>query len=602
MVSLALPGTRSVRFRRFGGAGVALALTLALCGCGTDAPPGTLAADAPPRAPPPPFVEVAPESGLDFVHENGAAGELYYPELMQGGVALLDADADGWLDAFLVQSGPLPPVAGGGAGDRLWRNRGDGTFEERTAQAGLGTDDDYGSGAAAADYDGDGDVDLYVTNLGPNRLWRNRGDGTFEDVTARAGVGDPRYSTSAAFLDYDSDGDLDLFVCNYLEWSPKLEKVCLGPMGLRGYCLPAEYAPQPASLYRNDGDGAFTDVSRSAGIAARASTGLGVVAADFDRDGRVDIYVANDQRPNFLWINNGDGTFREEALERGCALSGMGFARAGMGVAVADPEGDGDWDVFVVNLSGEGSTYYRNTGDGNFLDATDEMGLGSATQPYTGFGTAMFDYDRDSRLDAFIANGKVVPGDSVAVLDAGARPLERAPGVSGAQPPPAFDYREPNLLLHGRADGTFEDVTARSGPAFARAEVSRGAAFGDIDNDGDVDVLIATNDGPARLLRNESAGDRHWLMVRLRDATTKNVDGIGAEITVRAGGRVQRRLVQTAYSYCAANDPRAHFGLGDAAGVDSLEVKWPDGATQRVEQVAIDGLVTVERAAGAAPP
>ena len=297
---------------------------------------------------------------------------------MQGGVALLDADADGWLDAFLVQSGPLPPVAGGGAGDRLWRNRGDGTFEERTAAAGLGADDDYGSGAAAADYDGDGDVDLYVTNLGANRLWRNRGDGTFEDVTARAGVGDPRYSTSAAFLDYDSDGDLDLFVCNYLEWSPQLEKVCLGPMGLRGYCRPAEYAPQPASLYRNDGDGTFTDVSRSAGIAARASTGLGVVAADFDRDGRVDIYVANDQRPNFLWMNNGDGTFREEALERGCALSGMGFAQAGMGVAVADPEGDGDWDLFVVNLSGEGSTYYRNAGDGNFLDATDELGLGSA--------------------------------------------------------------------------------------------------------------------------------------------------------------------------------------------------------------------------------
>ena len=351
-------------------------------------------------------------------------------------------------------------------------------------------------------------------------------------------------------------------------------------MGLRGYCRPAEYAPQPASLYRNDGDGTFTDVSRSAGIAARASTGLGVVAADFDRDGRVDIYVANDQRPNFLWMNNGDGTFREEALERGCALSGMGFAQAGMGVAVADPEGDGDWDLFVVNLSSEGSTYYRNAGDGNFLDATDELGLGVPTQPYTGFGTALFDYDGDALLDVFIANGKVVPGDSVALLEpARGRRANRV--TRGAQsPPPAFDYREPNLLLHGPRSGTFEDVTARSGPAFARAEVSRGAAFGDVDNDGDVDILIATNDGPARLLRNETGGERHWLMVRLHDATSKNVDGIGAEITVRAGGRVQRRLVQTAYSYCAANDPRAHFGLGDADDVESLELKWPDGTVQ----------------------
>jgi hypothetical protein len=371
-------------------------------------------------------------------------------------------------------------------------------------------------------------------------------------------------------------------------------------MGLRAYCRPAEYSPQASTLYRNDGDGTFTDVSAATGIAARASTSLGVVAADFDRDGYQDIYVANDQRPNFLWMNQSDGTFREEAVERGCALSGLGFARAGMGVTAADPEGDGDWDIFVVNLSGEGSTFYRNLGDGNFLDATDEMGLGSSTQPYTGFGTALFDYDCDSWLDAFIANGKVVPGDSVALLDSGAGSpsVSTPPGGAASKAPPAFDYREPNLLLHGRADATFEDVTARSGPAFERFEVSRGAAFGDVDNDGDVDILVATNDGPARLLRNEVGAARHWLAVRLRDVTTENIDGLGAEVTVRASGSVQRRLVQTAYSYCAANDPRAHFGLGDAARVESLEVRWPDGATQQVEPGGVDRLVTIERVAG----
>jgi enediyne biosynthesis protein E4 len=553
--------------------------------CGGDHP-GTVTADPPPPQPAPSFVEVAAASGIDFVHRNGATGELYYPELMQGGAALLDVDGDGFLDVFLVQSGPLPPTRGGAAGDRLWRNRGDGTFEDWTAASGI-ADDDYGSGAAAADYDGDGDVDLFVSNLGPDRLWRNRGDGRFEDVTAVAGTSDPRYSTSAAFVDYDADGDLDLFVCDYVKWSPRAEKVCLGPMGLRGYCSPGEYEPEPSSLYRNEGDGRFTDVSASSGIGARPSTALGVAAADFDGDGRVDLYVANDQRPNFLWMNNGDGTFREEALERGCALSGLGFPEAGMGVIAADPDADGDWDLFVVNLTGENATYYRNGGDGTFLDVTDEVGLGAVTQPYTGFGTALFDYDGDGWLDVFIANGKVVPGDSVAVL-AGS-------GSSAGGAAVDFDYREPNLLLRGRADGGFEDVSAQAGPAFETLAVSRAAAFGDLDNDGDLDIVVVTNGGPVQLLRNEIGSSRHWLLVRLHDPTTANRDGIGAELTLDAGGRVQRRLVQPAYSYCASNDLRAHFGLDAAAVVDSIDVKWPDGATQRLERIVADQILHVER-------
>jgi hypothetical protein len=294
-------------------------------------------------------------------------------------------------------------------------------------------------------------------------------------------------------------------------------------------------------------------------------------------------------------MNNGDGTFREEALERGCALSGLGFPEAGMGVAAADPDGDGDWDLFVVNLSGENATFYRNGGDGTFLDVTDEVGLGVSTQPYTGFGTALFDYDADGWLDVFVANGKVVPGDSVAMLAADGRDGGGG-GAAGRGAAIAFDYREPNLLLRGLPDGRFEDVSALAGPAFEPLAVSRAAAFGDLDNDGDLDILVVTNDGPVRLLRNEVGTSRRWLQVRLHDPTTANHDGIGAELTLRAGGRVQRRLVQPAYSYCASNDPRAHFGLDAAAVVDSLEVKWPDGAVQRVERIAVDQILRVERA------
>jgi hypothetical protein len=533
------------------------------------------------------YLDVAAAAGLDFTHRNGATGALYYPELMLGGGAVLDYDGDGLLDVFLVQSGPLPSKNDPAASDRLWRNRGDGTFEERTAAAGLG-DGDYGSGAAAADYDADGDVDLYVTNLGPNRLWRNRGDGTFEDTTARAGVGDPRWSTSAAFFDYDADGDLDLYVCNYVRWSPELEKVCLGPMGLRAYCSPGEFEPERHTLFRNEGDGTFTDVSEAAGIAGQRSTGLGVVTADFDGDGRIDVYVANDQRPNFLWINRGDGTFRDEALERGCALSGLGFPEAGMGVATADPDADGDWDLFVVNLSGENATFYRNGGSGSFLDVTDELRLGAVTQPYTGFGTAFLDFDHDTALDLFIANGKVLPGDAVAVLPGGER------GTA-----PDFDYRESNLLLRGRADGSFEDVSEQAGPSVTTPDVSRAAAFGDVDLDGDLDVLVVRNGGPVQLLRNETGSRGHWLQVRLRDQASRNRGALGAEVTIRAGGRAQRRLVQPAYSYCASNDPGAHFGLASATRADSVEVRWPSGERSTLLDVAANRIVTIERAGSA---
>jgi hypothetical protein len=557
----------------------ATTIVLVACGEGEGARASGIL-DAP-QVPEDLFVDVAARAGIDFVHRNGAAGEFYYPELAHAGAAFLDIDNDGWLDVYLVQSGPLPrrPTTDLNA-NRLYRNLGDGTFEDVTASAGV-DDRGYGIGAAVADFDRDGWVDLYITNLGANALYRNNGVGadgrvTLTNVTESAGVGGSDYSSSAAFVDIDRDGDLDLYVCNYLQWSPRLETRCLGFNGLRGYCSPGEYRPQPDSLYRNDGVGpdgrvTFTDVSVEAGMRSVAASGLGVVTADFDGDGWVDIYVANDQMPNHLWINGQDGTFREEALIRGAALNDLGLPEAGMGVAVEDWDDDGDWDLFVVHLTGETNTFYRNQG-GAFRDITDELGLGMVSRPFTGFGTALFDYDNDGWFDIFIANGKVSPGDDA-----------------------EFDYSEPNQLFRGRAPGGFVNVSSRAGRAVIQREVTRAAAFGDYDNDGDVDILLANNDGPARLLRNEDDSGNHWLSVQLVGRTGQvDRDAQGSIVTIAAGGRTRRRLVNPAYSYSASNDPRVHFGLGALEGVERLVVQWPDGTTQVLEDVEVDQFLKLE--------
>ncbi len=536
------------------------------------------------------FVERASEAGLDFVHRNGADGEYNYPELLVGGGALLDFDDDGLLDVYLVQSGPVPGSAGnaapGAAGDgpaadrpgnRLYRNLGDGAFEDVTDAAGVG-DTSYGAGAAAADYDRDGLVDLYVMNVGPNRLYRNLGDGAFEDVTERAGVGDAAWSSSSAFFDYDGDLDLDIFVANYVVWSADRERPCLGPNGLRNYCNPAEYPAAPDTLYRNDGDGRFSDVSEAAGIRSVAGPGLGVVAADFDGDDLVDLYVANDQAANHLWLNRGDGTFREDALARGAALNELGQPEAGMGIAVADPDGDGDLDLFLTHLSGETNTFYRNDGGGFFQDVTDEARLGGVSQPYTGFGTSWFDYDGDGVLDLFIANGKVTPGDTA-----------------------AFDYREPNQLLRGLRSGGYEDASAGAGAAPELLEVSRGAAFGDLDNDGDVDILVVNNEGPARLLRNEVGNAASWLIVDLCGGGVFDRSAIGARVTVEAAGSEWTRDVRPAHGFAVANDPRVHFGLGDVERADWLEVRWPDGAVSERANVELNRVLRLLAPGGKRP-
>ncbi|MCY3932862.1 MAG: CRTAC1 family protein [Acidobacteria bacterium] len=561
---------------------VLLAAVLPACG---EADGGADVSTAVP-APEPVFFEHASEAGLDFVHRNGAVGDYNYPELLVGGGALLDFDEDGLLDVYLVQSGPVPgaPEAATSAGpaadrpgNRLYRNLGDGAFEDVTDAAGVG-DTSYGAGATAADYDRDGLVDLYVTNVGPNRLYRNLGGGTFEDATERAGVGDPAWSSSSVFFDYDGDLDLDLFVANYVVWSVGRERPCLGPNGLRNYCNPAEYPPAPDTLYRNDGGGRFTDVSEAAGLRSVAGPGLGVVAADFDGDGLSDLYVANDQAANHLWLNRGDGTFREDALARGAAFNELGQPEAGMGIAVADPDGDGDLDLFLTHLSGETNTFYRNDGGGFFHDVTDEARLGGVSKPYTGFGTSWFDYDGDGVLDLFIANGKVTPGDTA-----------------------AFDYREPNQLLRGTPSGGYEDVSTRAGAALDLLEVSRGAAFGDLDNDGDVDVLLVNNEGPARLFRNDVGNLRSWLVVDLCGGGIFDRSAIGARVTVETAGRSWTREVRAAYSFAVANDPRVHFGLGDAGRIDRLEVRWPDGTVAERTDIEVDRILRLLAPGGKAP-
>ncbi len=564
---------------------VLLAAVLPACG---EADGGADVSTAVP-APGPVFLERASEAGLDFVHRNGGVGEYNYPELLVGGGALLDVDEDGLLDVYLVQSGPVPGAGGnesssssGGPaadrpGNRLYRNLGDGAFEDVTDAAGVG-DTSYGAGATAADFDRDGLVDLYVTNVGPNRLYRNLGDGTFGDVTEPAGVGDPAWSSSSVFFDFDGDLDLDLFVANYVVWSAARERPCLGPNGLRNYCNPAEYPPAPDTLYRNDGGGRFTDVSEAAGIRSLAGPGLGVVAADFDGDGLTDLYVANDQAANHLWLNRGDGTFREDALSRGAALNELGQPEAGMGIAVADPDGDGDLDLFLTHLSGETNTFYRNGGGGFFQDVTDEARLGGVSQPYTGFGTSWFDYDGDGVLDLFIANGKVTPGDTA-----------------------AFDYREPNQLLRGTPSGRYEDVSGRAGAALELLEVSRSAAFGDLDNDGDIDIVVVNNEGPARLLRNEVGNASSWLIVDLCGGGVLDRSAVGSRVTIQAGGRSWTRDARPAQGFAVANDPRVHFALGDIPSVDHIRVDWSHGGVTERSGVPVNAVLRLLAPGGSAP-
>lgn len=498
------------------------------------------------------FEDVTDRSGIDFTYMRGLETNYWLPEIMGGGAAWLDYDGDGDLDLYLVQGGQIDGDAATVPGNRLYRNHGDGTFEDVTDAAGVG-DRQYGMGCACGDYDNDGDIDLYVTNVGPNVLYRNDGDGTFTDVTLEAGVGDPGWGTSSAFVDYDADGDLDLFVVNYIVWSVDREQKCFAHV--QDYCSPTAYdAPAPDTLYRNEGDGTFVDVSESVGLRAAFGNGLGIACGDFNLDGHVDIFVANDKTVNQLWINTGDGQFRDEALIAGCAANMHGVAEAGMGVAAVDVESDGDLDLFMTHLRDESNTMYLNQG-GVFEDITPTTGLSAPSIPFTGFGMGFADFDHDGRLDLYVANGRVG---------------RYKPLWSQTDP-----YGEPNQLFRGVGAGLFEDVAPRGGVLHEPIGASRAAAFGDYDNDGDIDVVIVNSGAKVQLLRNVAGGRGNWIMFRLLDRRQR--DAHGAMIRIEAGGAVRWRLAAPTYSYCACNDPRVHFGLGDSSGVDEVKVRWPSG-------------------------
>jgi hypothetical protein len=513
-----------------------------------------------------PFVDVTAQSGLDFVHVNGAGGDLLLPEVIGAGGALFDYDNDGDLDLFAVQG-----VAS--QSSRLYRNDpGSGgsprfRFTDVTERSGI-VATGAGMGAATGDVDNDGWTDLYVTYLGANRMFRNKGDGTFADVTARAGVDDDRWSTGATFFDYDGDGWLDLFVTNYVHFRPDMKRQCFSAGSARDYCNPVVYDPVADRLFHNNRNGTFSDVSARAGFIRSPARGLGVLAADFSGDGWIDLYVANDGDPNQLWINQGGaGGFREDALLAGVAVGRSGRAQGSMGIDAADVDGDGDEDLFVTNLDNEANTLYRNIGRGLFEDRTVELGLFKLG--FTGFGTRFLDYDNDGWLDLIVANGAV----------------RHLTSQAGKDP---YPLKQRSQLFRNDSGRRFVDVSAAGGTAFAQLQVARGVASGDLDNDGDPDVVVFNNSGPARVLMNEAGSRQHWIGIRAIDGRYKRDAAQARIVLTKPKGGDRTRRIQTDGSYASASDPRVLFGLGTDASSQTIRVHWAGGAVEEFRGLDAD--------------
>ena len=506
------------------------------------------------------FIEVASDAGIDFDHDSGLEGELWTVEITGAGAGILDFDGDGRMDVWLIQGGPLTARETRTLpSDRLYRNTGAGhelRFEDATQAAGVRATG-YGMGIATGDIDNDGDTDVFLANFGANQLYLNTGDGRFRDITATAGIAGNAWSIAATFADIDADGLLDLYVANYLVFDIGNHEPCRAYSSRPSYCTPSNYPRAADKLYRNLGGGKFEDISRSSGVDSGLGAGMGVVAADFNADERVDFYVANDADENFLWLNRGGGRFEDDAPMAGAAVNGNGVAEASMGIAVADFDSDGDEDLFMTHDVKESNTLFVNDGSGWFEDRSNRLGVAAGSMAYTGFGTGWIDVDNDGDLDLFAANG------SVQIVES-----QRNAGVV----PPLKQFNRLWLREGERyrlADG---------GPAFTSDGVSRGAAFGDLDNDGDIDIVVSNNHGPARLYRNDSrTGETHWLGFDLKRGESA---AIGARVALE-GTKPANRTVRTGGSYASAQDPRIVFGLGDDATPRHVHVRWPNGERQR---------------------
>ena len=529
---------------------------------------------------PPAFEEIPPSvSGISWMHVNGRSPMAHLPETVAPGCGFIDFDNDGWMDIYLVNSGPcdffepLQPLR-----NALYHNNRDGTFTDVTQKAGV-PGNAYGMGVAVGDYDGDGFPDLYVTQYPHSILYRNNRDGTFTDVTAKAGVAAPGWATSAVWFDYDNDGRLDLFVCRFVDYSKSKLKFCGDTLtGERRYCIPSIYDSMPCWLFHNNGDGTFTDVSKESGISQSLAKAWGVVAADINNDGLMDLYVTNDTVPNFLFANRGKGKFEEIGTLAGVGVNAFGKPRSGMGVDAADYDQDGWIDLFEANVDHELYSQYHNDKNEAFSDAAPQTGIGAATRLMSGWGLKFFDYDNDGDLDLLLCNGH--PDDTVD---------KRIEGVK---------FLEPLLLFHNTGKG-FENVSQQSGSIFSKALSGRGLAIGDFDNDGAIDLLVAQNNAAPVLLRNNIGRQNHWLGVRLIGSKS-NIDAIGAKVTYQSGDWRRHQFKVGGGSYLSSHDPRMVLGVGKRSKIDWLEVKWPEpaGKTERITDLPIDRYITIVEGEG----
>jgi enediyne biosynthesis protein E4 len=529
------------------------------------------------------YIDVRKAAGINFVQDSTQTDQKYYLETMGTGVGWIDYDQDGLMDLYFVQSGatdiykPSHPLR-----SALYRNNGDGTFTDVTEKAGVGGEGHYGQGVAVGDFDNDGYPDLYVTGYGRAILYHNNGNGTFTDITAKAGVADEgEWSTSAAWFDYDKDGYLDLVVTNYIEWSPKNNLWCgeRAP-GYRSYCNPNNYKGQKTKLYRNNHDGTFTDVSDKSGVGVPESKGMGVVIADFNNDGWPDIAIANDTWPNFLFLNNHDGTFKDVSLLSGLAASEDGHYEAGMGIDAADVDGDGWMDVYITHLDFELNRLYHNNGDETFTDDTFASGIGNKAVLLSGVAAKFIDYDNDGWPDILQLNGAML--DNVNLYHS------------------EVSYKEPLLMFRNLGKGRFEKTSEALGPDFVRPVAGRGLATADFDNDGDIDIAVNVRGDSPLLLRNDGGNANHWLEILLI-GTQSNRDGVGSVLKLTSEGVTHVEQAKGGMSYMSASDPRIHFGLGKRTTIESLVITWPSGHVDKLTNVPIDKIIAVKEGTGIVP-